>query len=412
MTALLEKAMENKVILEAPLVEVASAPGAPTFGLPPEDERMPDLQYISAVLVSTGMNLNGAVFMPSELIKARDTMLSKPLDVEHIQHALVGHIYGRAFMDKERSVFEPLQFLAEQGAADIEKSSFDIAVLMTLYKQRFPDIADAITLGNYKVSMECFYSHFDVMIGELILSMDEAAKFGLTPEKVVEYSGTLADVVMPDGRRVGAVIGRVLRNLMFSGIGLVENPANPESIILEAAKAEATTTLSGLSLDLTGCQPIQTVSKNSMSSKNLFTKPSSSINLFTDSSDTAGAESARRSDNPGTCVSYKRIVVEGPPSSGSTPGTSEDIGLAPDDVVAAESYCALFETGCPARADATDARCIRNILGRSVKDAVNSMDDLHASLWFMHYSDEVDGVDLPPDDYDEQVHQEIIDLLK
>lgn len=405
--------MENKITLTAPLVELASADGE-DFGVPAHDDRMPDLQYISAVLVSTGMNLNGAVFMPSELIAARDTMLNKPLDVEHIQHALVGHIYDRAFMNKDRSVFKPLDKLAEVGAADIDKEAFDVAVLMHLYKLRFPDVAAAVSSGNYSVSMECYYSHYDVMIGELVLSMDEASKYGLTPEKVMEYSGTLADVVMPDGRRVGAVIGRVLRNLMFSGCGLVESPANPESVILEAAKTDTLPSTGGLSLDLTGCQPIQYVSKNRMENKNSFTKASSSINVFTDPPDTSSAESARRSDNPGTCVSYKRVVEAGPDGEGSTPTAPSGLGAAPGDTVVATSYCALFETACPSYADATDARCLRNILERTVKDEVSNMDDLHEALWFLRYVDTVSstGIELPPTSWDPEVQQSIIDLLK
>ena len=70
------------------------------FGLPAEEDRQRDIQYIVAVFVSTGMNLNGGYFMPSELIAARDTMIGKALDVEHLEHYVVGSIYDRVFMTR------------------------------------------------------------------------------------------------------------------------------------------------------------------------------------------------------------------------------------------------------------------------------------------------------------------------
>jgi len=375
--------MENKITLVAELHESASE--GVGFGLPPEQERMSDLQYISAILVSTGMNLNGAVFMPSELIRSRDTMLGKPLDVEHIQHALVGHLYDRAFMAKDRSVFEPMALLAEVGPTDIDRATFDIAVLMKLYKMRFPEIADSVSSGVFKVSMECYYEYFDVMVGDLIISTAEAAKYGLTPEKVQEYSGTLAEVVMPDGRRVGAIIGRVLRNLMFSGCGLVEAPANVDSVILEAAATTKEFAANGLSLDLTGCEVIQKMSENSIGRKTLFTKPAVSINVITDTPTNPPAESAR-SSSPGTCVSYKQSVSQG--LDGGAPVVSDDLGPSVNDTVAKEAWCSLFDDACTSFADATDARCLRNVLGRTVKEVLFDMDELKS---FLSYEMELDA---------------------
>jgi len=75
--------------------------------------------------------------------------------------------------------------------------------------------------------MECLFPSFDYALrgaaGETkVIKRDEASAF-LT-KHLRSYGGT--------GKYEGYTIGRLLRNIAFSGKGLVSNPANPRSVIL------------------------------------------------------------------------------------------------------------------------------------------------------------------------------------
>lgn len=202
---------------------------ATALGIPDPAKRQPDLQYITAVFVSSGYNLNSAYFLPSELINARDTIAEKPLDLEHEQEKIVGHLYSSAFANKDGSLFDPVE-LSSQLGADVEKVSMDIITAMRLYKARFPELATEIVEGKYKVSMECYYRDFDIIVDNLIIPKAEATSIGL-----VDVINNVVTVV-EGSKKVGKHrVGRVLRGMLFSGCGLVENPANPDSLILETA---------------------------------------------------------------------------------------------------------------------------------------------------------------------------------
>ena len=92
---------------EEPNKEISSI-----LGIPPPEKRQPDLQYFTSVFVSSGFNLNSAFFLPSELIKARNTIPFKPLDIEHEQDKIVGHLQASAFAYKDGSVFADFNYQA------------------------------------------------------------------------------------------------------------------------------------------------------------------------------------------------------------------------------------------------------------------------------------------------------------
>jgi len=93
--------IEADITLEEETEDLQKACAA-VIDLPRNEDKQPDLQYFSAVFVSAGTNLNGAHFLPSELVKAEDTIVSKALDVEHKEEDVVGHIYDRVFIDDTR----------------------------------------------------------------------------------------------------------------------------------------------------------------------------------------------------------------------------------------------------------------------------------------------------------------------
>lgn len=199
------------------------------LSIPPPEERQPDLQYITSVFVSSGFNLNLAYFLPSELIKSRDTIVDKPLDIEHEQDKVVGHLCKSAFAYKDGTMFDPVE-AKEQYGTDVDKLSMDILASAKLYRARYPELAQDVSDGKYSVSMECYFKDYDIIVNNIIIPKIEAKKAGLI--KAVDNT---IKVVEGDKSMGVHKVGRVLRDMLFSGCGLVENPANPDSVILETA---------------------------------------------------------------------------------------------------------------------------------------------------------------------------------
>jgi hypothetical protein len=115
-------------------------------------------------------------------------------------------------------------------------SAFDIITSAVLYnswmkpelKERMSTIIAEIQESKWFVSMEALFSNFDYAVvtpeGEhkTIARNDESA---FLTKHLRAYGG--------DGKYEGYRVGRLLRNINFSGKGLVSNPANPRSVILD-----------------------------------------------------------------------------------------------------------------------------------------------------------------------------------
>jgi hypothetical protein len=142
---------------------------AAKLNLPENDVNKRDLMFMSAILVSTGTNKNGAHFLGSELIKARRTIAQKPLNLEHQEQSIIGHITEWLFMDHSGKVLDDEEMYNSLAAckddhkamtAKLQKydeMDMDIGIICAVYRDRFPEIAEDIELGRYKVSMECYY---------------------------------------------------------------------------------------------------------------------------------------------------------------------------------------------------------------------------------------------------------------
>ena len=169
---------ENKVRVYAPIqvqeeVEKIAQEKASALALP--DEKQGDLRYIRSVLVSAGTNKNGAHFLPSEMMKAHSTIVNKAIDIEHDEERVIGHIYDCAFVYKDGEQFDPGQVLGEYAEAgqDPEGLDIDIVIAVVIHKMRFPEIAEEISDGVWKVSMECFFRDFDIKIGMAELNLPD-----------------------------------------------------------------------------------------------------------------------------------------------------------------------------------------------------------------------------------------------
>ena len=185
-----------------------------------------DLYYINTVLVSTGWNKNDDVFDAEEAWAARDTPVDKQFNYMHDESDIIGHITGSTVVDENGTKIE----------TEDPPEKFDIITSAVLYKswsdpelrERMSQIVSEIEEGKWAVSMECLFSDFDYSVvspdGEMkVVARNDESAF-LTKHLRV-YGGK--------GVYEGYKVGRLLRNIAFSGKGLVNKPANPRSIILQ-----------------------------------------------------------------------------------------------------------------------------------------------------------------------------------
>lgn len=311
------------------------------ISLPDKKEQQQDLLYFSGIFVSTGENLNGAHFMGSEVIIARDTIKNKAMDIEHKEEEIVGHIYDYAFIDNEGKPIDVIE-LASMEKASQDKSEMHVVIAGVVYKYRFPNLAQEVSEKKWKLSMECYYEDFDIKIGDMVLTRPEATSLGLAcmDDSIIGKVGK----VLKDGVEMASgKIARVLRKICFSGCGFVKNPANPPSVILETAGNNT--------LDHTLNEDDQHIILNYANLKN--------NNLTSDN--IPGKEEIARDglmdDTVGVCSYYVRMV------------------LNDENEVEKEAWCSLYDKSCTAFGfDATDPNCLMN---SDIKDtAVSRVNEL------------------------------------
>lgn len=189
-----------------------------------------DLFYLQSILVSTGWNKNDDVFDPQETWIARNTPEDKPFNFMHNEKDIIGHITGNVVVDFNGNLLDDQSTYPE---------SFNIITNAVIYKcwsdqeqrERIEKITAEINEGKWFVSMECLFPAFDYALMDAsgstkVIERNEASAF-LT-KHLRAYGG--------DGLYENYKVGRLLRNLSFSGKGLVSKPANPRSIILDGNK--------------------------------------------------------------------------------------------------------------------------------------------------------------------------------
>ena len=188
-----------------------------------------DLYYVQSILVSSSWNKNDDIFDKNEIWLARKTPEDKPTNLEHDENLIIGHITSNWTIDDDGNLLPE-----DIGIEDLPEK-FHIVTGSVIYKAfSSPELRDRsekliaeIEEGNKYVSMECYFKGFDYGLinkvsGEFkVLERNEETSF-LT-KYLRAYGGT--------GEHQEHKIGRVLRNITFSGKGFVDKPANPDSII-------------------------------------------------------------------------------------------------------------------------------------------------------------------------------------
>lgn len=192
-----------------------------------------DLFYLKDILVSTGWNLNDDVFTLMESWTARNSAEDKQFNLGHNQKEIIGHMTSQYCIDTESQV------LADDLAVDELPDKFHIVSSSVIYRY-WPDakymekinsiIAEIEAQTDEKpkwfVSMEALFNDFDYALmdsngKQIVLPRTEASAFLTKHLRTYGGKGVYKDYK----------VGRLLKNIVFSGKGLVENPANPESII-------------------------------------------------------------------------------------------------------------------------------------------------------------------------------------
>jgi len=303
--------------------------------LPEDKNKQPDLMYLSAILVSSGENLNHAYFLGSELLAAGSTITNKALDLEHHETSVVGHLYERVYTDKDNKVLDITELSARETASlDVQEMHIQVAGI--LYKNRFPELAKEIEEGEWPaVSMECYYEDYDIKIGDLTITRKEAELLGLAS---LDNSmlGKMAKVLKGGKEIAAGALTRVLRNISFFGCGIVKNPANPASVILETAANK----------DITHKESDEIIVLDYDNIEKLDEKSGVNNVTIVNTEDNVIKEEARDGmldDTLGVCVNYKKRVYD------------------KDEKIIAEDWCSLFEGSCTSFSrDTTDPDCLRN----------------------------------------------------
>lgn len=188
-----------------------------------------DLYYVQSILVTSSWNKNDDIFDKLEVWNARNTPEDKPTNLEHDESVIIGHITSNWPISESGEIIDQ-----NIDINDIP-NKYHILTGSVIYRgftnpdlrSRAEQLISEIEQGQKYVSMECFFKGFDYGLinktnGEYkILQRNEETAY-LT--KYLKAYGGL-------GEHQNYKIGRVLRNITFSGKGFVSKPANPESVI-------------------------------------------------------------------------------------------------------------------------------------------------------------------------------------
>jgi hypothetical protein len=188
-----------------------------------------DLYYTQSILVTTSWNKNDDIFDKEEVWVARNSPIHKPTNLEHDENTIVGHITSNWPITDDGILID------ENTPIDNLPEKFHILTASVIYngftdptlKDRANELIDEIENGTKYVSMECFFKGFDYGVtnkstGEYKVLARNSETAYLT-KHLRAYGGA--------GEHEDYKIGRVLRNITFSGKGFVNRPANPESVI-------------------------------------------------------------------------------------------------------------------------------------------------------------------------------------
>lgn len=194
-----------------------------------------DLFYTQSVLVTTNWNRNDDIFDPREVWAARKTPVDKPTNIEHDHDKIIGHITSQWAIDEEGNIVD------NDLAVDEIPDNFHVCVGGVIYKawaneetrDQVSSVINNIEKDEMYVSMECIFSNFDY-------GMNDGDDFRIVERNDdTSYLTKHLSIYGGAGEYNGFKLGRILRNIVFSGKGYVKTPANPHSIIFSKEDSRA-----------------------------------------------------------------------------------------------------------------------------------------------------------------------------
>jgi len=188
-----------------------------------------DLYYVQSILVSSSWNKNDDIFDKTEVWAARNTPEDKPTNLEHDENTIIGHITSNWPITEDGILIDestPIENIPEK---------FHILTGSVIYKSfsspelraRSAQLIGEIESGQKFVSMECYFKNFDYGI----IDKSTGSYKVLARNEDTAYLTKFLRAYGGQGEHENYKIGRVLRNITFSGKGFVNKPANPDSII-------------------------------------------------------------------------------------------------------------------------------------------------------------------------------------
>lgn len=195
-----------------------------------------NLYPFKSLLVTAGVwNKNDDVFDRAEVWAARRTAEDQPINDGHDCSKIIGHmtdVYPANASDQ-------MERLADDLTIDELPDKYHLVDTGVIYKhfdkedlqKRVATIIKAVAEQKKAVSMECLFYGFDYGIidpngKQHVVTRNEESAF-LT-KHLRAYGG--------DGLYEKHKVGRLFRNMSFSGKGMVDKPANPASVVLATAE--------------------------------------------------------------------------------------------------------------------------------------------------------------------------------
>lgn len=188
-----------------------------------------DLYFVQSILVSSSWNKNDDIFDKQEIWKARHTPEDKPTNLEHDENCIIGHITSNWPITEEGTLISedidmselPDKYHILTGSV-IYRAFTDIEL-----KARAQKLIDEIESGDKFVSMECFFKSFDYGLTNIETGQYKILARNNETSHLTKYLRSYGGI----GQHENYLIGRVLKDITFSGKGFVDRPANPDSII-------------------------------------------------------------------------------------------------------------------------------------------------------------------------------------
>lgn len=197
-----------------------------------ENKGQLDLFYFKDIMATVCWNLNDDVITAYEMYCARHSAEDKQVNIGHNHKEIIGHNTGQYLVDTEGKV------ISEDTPIDELPEKFHLVSSSVIYRYwKDKDYMDKINNiiqeiesddNKWHVSLEALFSDFDYAVES------EDSSYTIVPRNS-ETSFLTKHLRCYGGTGVfkNKRIGRVLKNIIFSGKGLTKIPANVESIILK-----------------------------------------------------------------------------------------------------------------------------------------------------------------------------------